>query len=219
MPLFHISLGGASPNMNASSRRESQIGGNTAEKFGETNYKQTPEEHRALLDRYKGVKGIPPDIAIALGKEEERLSPRYWDTDAEPRYGGSTPSSSFVQAMNVSPGLNMVTFTMKNGKSYSYALDADRAGDILNSNSIGAAYNKFVKLGKSNIPVNVTPRSGARSGPMPMVLTGSRNGLAASGSTSTGGTMGPTTQLPGSSIAMIGLQGLGNIIKAIKNRK
>jgi hypothetical protein len=204
--------------MNASSRRESQISGRTGERFGETNYRQTPEEHRALLDRYKGVKGIPPDVAAALGEEEEKLSPRYWDTDSEPRYGGSTPSSSFVTAMNVSPGLNLCTFTMKNGRSYSYALDPDRAGDILNSNSIGAAYNKMVKLGHSNIPVNVTPRSGARLGPAPMVLTGTRGGLAAAGSPS-GTSYRPTTALPTGSLTMLGLQGLGTILKAIKNSK
>ena len=218
MPLFKIALGSGSPNMNASSRRNSQIGMNTAERFGETSYRQTPEEHRALLDRYKRVPGIPKEIAEQLGREEEKLSPRYWDTDAEPRFGGSTPSSSFVQAMNVSPGLNMVTFTMKNGRSYSYALDPNTAGNILNSNSIGAAYNKFVKLGRSNIPVSVTPRSGARSGPVPMVLNGSRSGISAAPAPSTG-LSSPTTQMNGSAIAMLGIQGLGKIIKAIKNGK
>ena len=167
---FSIALGLPSPNMNKSSRRNSGIGG-TAEKYGETNYKQSAKEHEALLNKYMGIPGIPVDIARAMGEEEEKASPRYWDTDSSPRYGGSTPSSSFVQAMDVSPALGLVTFTMKNGRSYSYPLSADQAGDILNANSIGAAYNKMCKLGHSKIPVVVTPRSGNLSGPAQMNIS------------------------------------------------
>jgi len=173
-----VTVLGPSPNMNSQSRRKDQIAG-TAERYGETAYVQTPEEHRALLDKFKGVAGIPPELAVALGEEEEKRSPRYWITDQSPRYGGSTPSSSFVAGINVSPGLNMATITMKNGKSYSYAISPDQAGDLVNANSLGAWYNRNIKLGRSKIPVTVDPRSGNRTGPAPMVLGGTRSGLAA----------------------------------------
>lgn len=164
MPFFSVALGPTSPNMNANSRRRSTIPG-SAERYCETSYRQTPEEHQALLDQFKGVKGLPPDVAEALGREAEAKSPRYWDGDAVPRYGGSTPSSSFITGINVNPGIGLATIQMKNGRSYSYPITADQAGELLNANSIGAAYNKLVKLGHSNIPVEITSRSGARSGP------------------------------------------------------
>jgi len=203
---FSIALGVPSPNMNRQSRRESGIGG-TAERYGETSYRQTPQEHQALLNRYMGIKGIPPEIARAMGEEEEKASPRYWDTDSTPRYGGSTPSSSFVQAMDVSPALGLVTFTMKNGRSYSYPLSADQAGDIINANSIGAAYNKMCKLGRSNIPVMVSPRSGNRTGPAPMIIggRGRSQSAAPAASSNAGGVMAPAL------IRVLG--GVANLLK------
>lgn len=211
---FSIALGMPSPNMNASSRRKSGIGG-TAEKYGETNYKQTPQEHQALLNKYMAIPGIPPEIAKQMGEAEEKASPRYWDTDSAPRYGGSTPSSSFVQAMDVSPALGLVTFTMKNGRSYSYPLTADQAGDILNANSIGAAYNKFVKLGHSKIPVVVDPRSGNLSGPAQMHIPGA---TAKTGRTLMKG-LGAAPNVAstlGSSVTPLGLRALGEIVKLLK---
>ena len=172
-----VTVLGPSPNMNSKSRRDETIPG-SAERYSETAYKQTPEEHRALLDKYKGVKGIPADVAIILGEEEEKRSPRYWIGDASPRYGGNTPSSSFIAGVNVSPGLNMATITMKNGRSYSYAISPDQAGELTNANSLGAWYNKNIKLGRSKIPVSVTPRNGNRIGPAPILLSGTRSGLS-----------------------------------------
>jgi len=200
-----------SPNMNSQSRREETIPG-SAEKYSETAYKQTPEEHQALLDKYKNVKGMPPALAIILGEEEEKRSPRYWLGDQSPRYGGNTPSSSFIAGVNVSPGLNMATITMKNGRSYSYAISPDEAGELTNANSLGAWYNKKIKLGKSKIPVSVTVRSGNRIGPAPIVLTGSRNGLTAVPSAPSSQT---TSAIPESLVPMI-VRGLGEFGKLIK---
>lgn len=164
MPFFSVALGPTSPNLNANSRRRSTIPG-SAERYSETSYKQTPQEHQALLDKYKGVKGLSPEIAEALGREEEARSPRYWDGDATPRYGGSTPSSSFITGVNVNPGIGLATITMKNGRSYSYPITAEEAGQMINSNSLGAWYNRRVKLGHTNIPEQITSRSGAINGP------------------------------------------------------
>jgi hypothetical protein len=200
--------------MNANSRRKADIPG-TAERYGETSYKQTPEEHQALLNKYMGVKGLPREVALQLGAEEERRSPRYWIGDATPRYGGSTPSSSFIQAINVSPGLNLATITMKNGRSYSYAITPDQAGDLVNSNSLGAWYNKNIKLGRSNIPVQVDPRTGNRKGPPPMT-----GGVEVGGKTPSGGygVMRPldTGNLMAMAALPTGMRALGMILKTAK---
>lgn len=213
MPFFSVALGGSSPNMNASSRRRSTIPG-SAERYCETSYKQTPEEHQALLDQFKGVKGMPLEVAEALGREAEAKSPRYWDGDAVPRYGGSTPSSSFITGINVNPGIGLATIQMKNGRSYSYPITADQAGELLNANSIGAAYNKLVKLGHSNIPVEITTRSGARSGPAPFTtdLGSSSKRFAAapdSGINALASVVGPA--------AAVGI--ISGLVKLAKNRE
>lgn len=203
-----VALGGHSPNLNANSRRKSTIPG-TAEKYSETCYMQSPEEHRALLEKYKGVKGMPAALAEALGEEEERRSPRYWKTDTQPRYGGSTPSSSFIQGINVSPGLNIATITMKNGRSYSYPLTTEQAGELTNANSLGAWYNKNIKLGRSKIPVSVDARSGNLSGPDPIVLGGSgRSGKLRLTNTSGGNVA--------EAILPLGIRALGSLAKLIK---
>jgi len=212
---FNIALGMPSPNMNANSRRTAGIGG-TAEKYGETSYKQTPEEHRALLNKFMAIPGLPKDIARQMGEAEEKASPRYWDTDTTPRYGGSTPSSSFVQAMDVSPALGLCTFTMKNGRSYSYPLTADQAGDIINANSIGAAYNKFCKLGRSNIPVSITPRSGNLSGPPQMKIPAGTTANPAVIATRALQASPNIASTLGGGAAMLGLKGIGEIIKLLK---
>ena len=213
MPFFSIALGPSSPNMNASSRRRSTIPG-SAERYSETSYQQTPEEHQKLLDQFKGVKGLSPSMAEALGREAEAKSPRYWRGDAVPRYGGSTPSSSFITGINVNPGIGLATIQMKNGRSYSYPITADQAGELLNANSIGAAYNKLVKLGHSNIPVAITGRSGARSGPAPF-----RGGTAMSGSPSKAFAMSPDSGMS-SLISVLGpAAALGLISGLIRSNK
>jgi len=209
--LISVALGPTSPNMNANSRRKSTIPG-TAERYGETSYKQTPEEHQALLNKYMGIKGLPKEIALQLGAEEEKRSPRYWIGDTAPRYGGSTPSSSFIQAINVSPGLNLATITMKNGRSYSYAITPEQAGDLVNSNSLGAWYNKNIKLGRSRIPVTVDARTGNRNGPPQMVI-------GTSGKSGGYGVMTPAAQAENIAMAALptGMRALGYILKTAKD--
>lgn len=210
--LINVALGPTSPNMNANSRRKSTIPG-TAERYGETAYKQTPEEHQALLNKYMGVKGIPREVALQLGVEEEKRSPRYWLGDTAPRYGGSTPSSSFIKAINVNPGLNLATITMKNGRSYSYAITPEQAGDLVNANSLGAWYNRNIKLGRSNIPVQVDARSGARNGTPAMQIGG-----PASGKSGGYGVMAPSANTDILAMAALptGMRALGFLIKTAK---
>ena len=211
---FSVALQGPSPNMNKQSRRKANIPG-TAERYGESSYKQSPEEHQALLNKYMGVKGIPREVALQLGAEEERRSPRYWLGDESPRYGGSTPSSSFITGIHVSPGLNLATVTMKNGRSYSYAVTPDQIGDMINSNSLGAWYNKMLRLGRSNIPVQVDPRTGNRKGPPPMT-----GGVEVGGKTPSGGygVMRPvdTSNLMAMAALPTGMRALGMILKTAK---
>lgn len=212
---FNIALGMPSPNMNASSRRKSNISG-TAERYGESSYLQTPEEHRALLNKYMAIPGLPKEIAKQMGEAEEKASPRYWVTDSTPRYGGSTPSSSFIQAVDVSPALGLCTITMKNGRSYSYPVTPEQAGNMINANSLGAWYNKFLKLGHSNIPVVVDPRSGNLSGPPQMKIPAGTTANPAVIATRALQASPNIASTLGGGAAMLGLKGIGEIIKLLK---
>lgn len=167
---FSIALGPITRgkgNYNASSRRMYRDPAATdGSKLSETSFKQTPQEHQALLDSFKNEPGINPAVAIELGEQAEKACPRYWDGDESPRHGGTTPSSSFIQGISVSPNLGLATVITKNGKSYSYKLTADQVADAINSNSIGSWYNKFIKGAKVKEPVVSSPRSGNPSGTM-----------------------------------------------------
>lgn len=159
-------------NYNASSIRNARVPGTSdGTKLSETSYKQTEEEHRALLDAYMNDPNLTPEQKIEMGKEEERLCPRYWDTDEVPRRGGSHPSSSFIQEVNVNPSLGVATITMKSGRAYTYPIETDRTAEMINSNSLGSWYNKNIKHTNTREPVVSSPRTGSIS----LDVSGARN--------------------------------------------
>lgn len=171
---FSIALGPITRgkgNYNANSRRMYRDPAATdGSKLSETSFKQTAKEHQDLLDSYKNEPGINPAVAIELGEAAEKACPRYWDGDNEPRHGGTTPSSSWVTGVNLSPNLGLATVTTKNGKTYSYKLSADEVADMINSNSIGSWFNKFLKGAQTKTAVVSSPRSGTPSGTTTVTL-------------------------------------------------
>ena len=102
---FNVSVIGPSPNLNSMSRRHGAIAGLPGCRYSETSYPMSQAEERALRDSFKHVSGIDPITAARLGDEAVAKSPHYRASDAAPRFGGSTPSSSFIKAVNVSPSL------------------------------------------------------------------------------------------------------------------
>lgn len=165
---FSIALGPITKgngNYNSNSRRKVKVpGASDGSNFSETSYKQTPQEHEALLNAYRDNPNLTPSQRIELGRLAEKSSPRYWDNDKTPRMGGSTPSSSFVKGANLSPNLGIVTLTMKNGRNYSYKLSKDEVAEMINSNSIGSWYNSRVRRTGTRSPVVSSPRSGIAAG-------------------------------------------------------
>lgn len=183
-------------NYNASSIRNVRIPGFTdGTKLSETSYKQTEAEHKALLDAFMNDPELTPEQKIEFGKQEEARCPRYWDTDENPRNGGSTPSSSFIREVNVNPSLGIATVTMKSGKSYSYPLGTDRAAEMINSNSLGSWYNKNIKGANTREPVVSSPRTGTIS----LTIRGASNASGLGGN-------GPMS-LPSKGIPASGLSG------------
>ena len=159
MPKFSIIMGGSSPNMNASSRRHGSIAGLPGLKYSETSYQMSPQEEQALRNSYMNIPGIDRATAIRLGEEAVAKSPHYRASDAAPRYGGSTPSSSFIQAVNVSPALGLASITMKNGRTYSYPISAKQAGELVNADSLGKFYNAYIKLHRGGAGTSTIPKS------------------------------------------------------------
>lgn len=159
MPKFHVALGAGPVNMNASSRRHASISGLPGLRYSETSYAMTPQEERALRESFMHVPGINPIMAKQLGDEAVAKSPHYRPFDANPRYGGSTPSSSFIQAVNVSPGLGLASITMKNGRTYSYPIDSKAAGELINADSLGRWYNANIKLHRGGPGASTIPKS------------------------------------------------------------
>jgi len=194
---FDLVLGGKSPFMNASSRRHGNIAGLNGLKYSETSYPMSQAEERALRDSFKHVPGIDPITAQRLGDEAVAKSPHYRASDASPRYGGSQPGSSFIQAVNVSPALGLCSLTMKNGRTYSYPISAKQAGELINADSVGKWYNANIKLHRGGSGTSTIPKStdatttaqvltgimtsGNNSGTMPVGLGGVGLGGAALG--------------------------------------
>lgn len=156
---FNVLLGSMSPNMNASSRRHGTIAGLPGMKYSETSYSMTPQEEKALRDAFKNVPGIDPITAQKLGDEAVAKSPHYRTADGNPRYGGSTPSSSFIQAVDVNPALGLASITMKNGRTYSYPISAKQAGELINADSLGKWYNANIKLNRAGQGTSTIPKA------------------------------------------------------------
>lgn len=156
---FDVILGGSSPFMNASSRRNGTISGLSGLKYSETSYPMSPAEERALRDSFKNVPGIDPVTAQRLGEEAVARSPHYRASDATPRYQGSNPGSSFIQAVNVSPALGLASITMRNGRTYSYPISAKAAGELINADSLGKWYNANIKLHRGGTGTSTIPKS------------------------------------------------------------
>lgn len=144
-----ITLGGitrGNGNYNALSRRRERIAGFPGANYSETLYPMTKAEEDGIRSSFRNIPGMDPSTAETLADEAIAIDPHYRASDTMPKYGGSTPSSSFIQGVDVSPGLGLVTLTMKNGRSYSYPVTADQAAQLVNADSIGAWYNANMKL-------------------------------------------------------------------------
>lgn len=159
MPKFHVALGAGPVNMNASSRRHSSISGLPGLRYSETSYEMSQAEEKALRESFMHVPGISPVMAKQLGDEAVAKSPHYRAFDSNPRYGGSTPSSSFIQAVTVSPGLGLASITMKNGRTYSYPISSRAAGELINADSLGRWYNANIKLHRGGPGASTIPKS------------------------------------------------------------
>lgn len=208
---FDVTLMEPSPNMNSMSRRHGAIAGLPGMKYSETSYAMSPQEERALRDSFKSVPGIDPITAQRLGDEAVAKSPHYRAADANPRYGGSTPSSSFIQAVNVSPALGLASITMKNGKTYSYPISAKAAGELINSDSLGRWYNANIKLRRCGPGAGTIPKSTDAS-TTAQVLTN-----VMTQPSSYGRTYAPSLGLGGAALGGAGLTLIAQLIKSIKN--
>lgn len=111
----------------------------------EAAYQQTPTEHEALLNKYvrPGMNDAQLAIARKQGEVEEKKEPKYW-MDTKPRRT-LTPSSSFIQSVNIVPSLGIARITLGN-RTYTYPMTSQQVGDMITSNSIGGYYNNFIKL-------------------------------------------------------------------------
>lgn len=108
-------------------------------------YRQTPEEHEALIHKYERPSMSPMEqlLAIQKGIDEERINPKYWN-DEIPRLdvGGS---SSWIDGIEYLPDLG-IAIMKTNGREYYYPMTPNEVGDWITSDSLGSYYNKFVKL-------------------------------------------------------------------------
>ena len=111
----------------------------------ESAYRQTPEEHEALLHKYEDASQTPMErlLAIQRGIDEEKLNPKYWD-DATPRLdlGGS---SSWIDNIEYIPSLGIAIMNT-NGREYYYPMSPNEVGNWMTSDSLGSFYNQYVKL-------------------------------------------------------------------------
>lgn len=212
MARFSVALGPGPVNMNASSRRHSSISGLPGMKYSETSYAMTPQEEEALRNSFKNIPGIDPVTAQKLGDEAVAKSPHYRMADANPRYGGSTPSSSFIQAVDVSPALGLATITMKNGRSYSYPITSKQAGELINADSLGRWYNANIKLHRGGPGASTIPKS-TDATTTAQVLT---NVMTSSPSSGFRG-VSPSVGLGGAALGGAGMTLLAQLIRAIKN--
>lgn len=117
---------------------------NTTEK--DAAYRQSDLEHNEALNKYvrPGMTPIEREAALELGKMDEKKLKKYWD-DAEPRENLS-PSSSFIENIQVVPSLNVARITI-GGHTRTYPINDKMVGDMLTRPSIGKYYNDNVKRG------------------------------------------------------------------------
>lgn len=151
---FNLIKGNTSPYMNASSRRASPISGFPGANYSETSYKMTGAEEDAIRKSFRSLPGIDPVTADALAEEAMNVNPHWRATDSAPKYGGSTPGSSFISGVTVSPAIGTVSLFMTDKKGvtrgpYSYNIGADKAAELINADSIGRYYNANIKLKRS----------------------------------------------------------------------
>jgi len=110
-------------------------------------YRQTPEEHDAMIHKYEQEGQTPMErlVATQRGIDEEKINPKYWDDEA-PRWdlGGS---SSWIDGIEYIPSLGLAVMKT-DGKEYYYPMNADEVGDWMTSDSLGSYYNANVKLKK-----------------------------------------------------------------------
>lgn len=110
-------------------------------------YRQTPEEHDAMIHKYEKPGMTPLELleATQKGIDEEKINPKYWD-DEKPRLdlGGS---SSWIDGIEYIPSLGIAVMKT-NGNEYYYPMDAEQLGDWMTSDSLGSYYNANVKLKK-----------------------------------------------------------------------
>ena len=116
--------------------------------------RQTPFEHDTILDEknlpeYPAVLMMPAgpqrDLALNALKAEamrrEAELPKYWN-DQYPRRP-ITQSSSWISGIEYDPVTNYAQMQTRDGKSYGYGgIDPTQMANILNSQSIGDAFNK-----------------------------------------------------------------------------
>lgn len=214
---FHVSLGSSSPNMNAMSRRNASISNLPGLKYAETSYQMSAAEERALRDAFKHVPGIDPITAQRLGDEAVAKSPHYRATDATPRYQGSTPSSSFISGVDVSPALGLASITMKNGKTYSYPISSKAAGELINANSLGKWYNANIKLHRGGSGTTTIPK-GTDASTTAQVITGLMANGSIPGTRSSGLTAARSTPigLGGAALGGAALALIQQILKATR---
>ena len=108
-------------------------------------YRQSPEEHDALIHKYEKPGQTPMErlLAVQRGLDEEKINPKYWDDD-HPRLdlGGS---SSWIDDIEYLPDLGIAVMHT-DGRQYYYPMTPDDVGDWVTSDSLGSYYNANVKL-------------------------------------------------------------------------
>ena len=108
-------------------------------------YRQTPEEHSALIHKYERAGMSPTELMLATqrGIDEEKINPKYWDEET-PRWdlGGS---SSWIDGIEYIPSLGIAVMKT-GGNEYYYPMTSDEVGDWMTSDSLGSYYNRNVKL-------------------------------------------------------------------------
>lgn len=234
MPRFSVALlaptvGNA--NMNSASRRGVQIAGFPGATYSETSFPMTKAEEDAIRRSFRNLPGMDPVTAETLAEEAMAIDPHYRASDAAPKYNGSTPSSSFIQGVDVSPGLGLATITMKNGRSYSYPISPDKAAMLINSGSLGKFYNANIKLkragsGAASMPKKLmepeavgTSVGMAMENMPPSAITRAGKNLAKSGTSPSTAINAYRASLGGAALGGAGLMILAQIMKAAEEEE
>lgn len=218
-------------NMNSASRRGVPISGFPGANYSETSYAMTKAEEDAIRKSFRNLPGMDPVTAEVLAEEAMNIDPHYRASESIPKYRGSTPSSSFIQGVDVSPNLGLATITMKNGKSYSYPISSDKAAELINSGSLGRFYNANIKLKKAGPGAASIPRQllepeavgtsvgMAMNNMPPAVATKVGKNIAKSGSSIPAAISAYRSGLGGAALGGAGLMILAQIMKAAEDEK